>query len=94
MTTATSASTAQPVKTAAGYSLGGLVVRVVAFEDEGSWWAETPDYPGLTVVAATREELTGRIKPAVAFHLEESGITFDPQDFTTYIIFQPLELIA
>lgn len=94
MSTAASARSSTRPNPAASHSLGALVVQVLAHEDESSWWAETPDYPGLTVVAPTRDEITRRIKPAVQFHLEECGVDFDPQALTTYIIFQQLGLTA
>ncbi len=88
MSTATSARGTTRIRRAPSRSLGMLVVRVVAHEDEGSWWAETPDYPGLTVVAPTREELTERIKPAVQFHLEESGTDVDLDELTIYTLYE------
>lgn len=94
MSTATSAGTAVRRPQAASHSLGALVVHVAAYEDAGSWWAETPDYPGLTVVAPTRDELVTRIKPAVEFHLEECGIEFDPEGLHIYVTFGQLGLTA
>lgn len=90
MTTAATAHAVLRKPEVASRSLGTLVVAVHVHQDEGSWWAETPDYPGLTVVAPSREMLMDRIMPAIEFHLEECGVAFEPTALSCYII-QPLE---
>lgn len=90
MTTAATAHAVPRKSDVARRSLGALVVAVHVHPDEASWWAETPDYPGLTVVAPSREELMDRIRPAIEFHLEECGVAFEPTALSFYII-QPLE---
>lgn len=44
--------------------------RVVLHYEDGSWWAESPDLEGFTVVAPTLRELQLAVRDAVAFHLE------------------------
>jgi len=44
-------------------------VSMLVHSEEGSWWAESPDLPGLSIAADSLPELHALIEPAVAFHL-------------------------
>lgn len=44
--------------------------RIVLHYEDGSWWAESPDLDGFTVVAPTLRELQVAVREAAAFHLE------------------------
>jgi predicted RNase H-like HicB family nuclease len=45
-------------------------VSVLVHSGEGSWWADSPELPGLSIAADSLAELRALIAPAVAFHLE------------------------
>lgn len=47
-------------------------IRVVLHFEEGTWWAESPDIEGLTVVAETFSELHRMVRDAVTFHFDTS----------------------
>jgi len=46
---------------------------VVVYEraEDGGWGAYLPDLPGVVALGTTREEVTGRIREAVAAYAEE-----------------------
>lgn len=46
--------------------------RIVLHYEDGSWWAESPDLEGFTVVAQTLRELQSAVREAVAFHLKSN----------------------
>jgi predicted RNase H-like HicB family nuclease len=50
---------------------------VVVFEraQEGGWGAYLPDLPGVVALGATREEVSARIREAVATYAEELAAT-------------------
>jgi predicted RNase H-like HicB family nuclease len=45
-------------------------INLVIHHDEGTWWAESPDLEGFTVVAASLAELRVTARDAVTFHLD------------------------
>ena len=44
--------------------------KVVMHYEEGSWWADSPDLEGFTVVAPTLVELQDAVRAAIAFHVD------------------------
>lgn len=45
-------------------------IQAVFHFEGGTWWAESPDLPGLTVVADTMTQLRAQFVDAAAFHLD------------------------
>ena len=45
-------------------------VSILVHAEESSWWAESPELPGLSIAADSLAELRALIAPAVAFHLD------------------------
>jgi predicted RNase H-like HicB family nuclease len=74
MSTTTSLHTGRKAPRPGSRSVGAHVVRVHVHEEDGCWWAETPDYPGLTITEASKDALLDAIRPAVEFHLHESDV--------------------
>jgi Uncharacterized conserved protein len=56
-------------------------INLVIHHDEGTWWAESPDLEGFTVVAASLSELRFTVRDAVAFHFDSD----DPVDVCEFI---------
>ncbi len=46
------------------------LAKIVMHYEEGSWWAESSDLAGFTVVAPTLRELQTAVREAVRFHFE------------------------
>jgi predicted RNase H-like HicB family nuclease len=44
--------------------------NVVMHDEDGSWWADSPDMEGFTVVAPTLVALQEAARGALAFHLD------------------------
>ena len=44
--------------------------HVVMHYEDGSWWADSPDLEGFTVVAPTLAALQVAVRGALAFHLD------------------------
>lgn len=45
-------------------------ISILVHSEEGSWWAESPELPGLSIAADSLPELRAMIVPAIAFHRE------------------------
>jgi len=45
-------------------------INLVIHHAQGTWWAESPDLEGFTVVAASLAELRVTAREAVTFHLD------------------------
>lgn len=50
------------------------MVRVTYHHERDSWWAESPDVPGYTAVAATLEELRAAVREGLPFHLDVDDV--------------------
>lgn len=55
-----------------GLTQGSLLIRILIHHEEDSWWAESPDLPGLTVAEDSRESLLAAIKPALEYYIDET----------------------
>ncbi len=72
MSTATRSYSLWRGLTPAGLTQGSLLIRIMVHHEEDCWWAESPDLPGLSVAADSRESLLAAIKPAVEYYVEET----------------------
>lgn len=45
-------------------------VRVIYHNEEGAWWAESPDVKGWTAIADTYDEIVKLVEDGIPFALE------------------------
>jgi predicted RNase H-like HicB family nuclease len=57
------------------------VVRLLFHEDEGSWWADSPDLPGFMAAADTFEEVRAMAGEGAAFFAGEVVAITEAMDF-------------
>jgi predicted RNase H-like HicB family nuclease len=51
-----------------------VAITIIYHQEPDGFWAESPDAPGFTAVAPTREELDRRVEEGLRFYFEGSAI--------------------
>jgi predicted RNase H-like HicB family nuclease len=49
-------------------------IRVTYHQEEGSWWAESPDVPGFSATAEDLVELRTLVREGLTFHLRVDSV--------------------
>lgn len=55
-----------------GSTSGPLSIKVNVHCDDGCWWAESPQLPGLSIAEDSFESLASAIRPAIEYYIEET----------------------
>lgn len=55
-----------------GQTQGSLLISITIHCEDGYWWAESPELPGLSVAEDTHDALLNALKPAVEYYIEET----------------------
>ena len=50
-------------------------VRIEYHQEDGSWWAESPELPGFFAAGSTLEEVRSEAQGGVIFYMEEYSIS-------------------
>jgi predicted RNase H-like HicB family nuclease len=50
-----------------------VAIIIIYHEEPDGFWAESPDAPGFTAVAPTREELDRRVEEGIQFYFENAS---------------------
>ena len=72
MSTATRSYSLWRGLTPAEYTQGSLLIRIMIHHEDGCWWAESPDLPGLSVAEDSQESLLNAVRPAVEYYIEDT----------------------